>query len=152
MFWHLIALFTRTCVRVAQVKLVTCCILARRLKSHPIMFHKTLLDTLDTFSSFCSSSPQMTPDSLLLTGIRRTSCATPLAGMQFGHLAESSPHTQSTVTFSGAAVLHMWQHKTVLNRQKQFEPSVACFGWPSLREQLGARVRAAQDGFTNLSD
>ena len=94
------------------------------------MFHITLLDMPDTFSSFCSSPPQTTPSSLLLTGIRGTFCATPLAGMQFGHLAESSPHTQSTVTFSGAAVLRMWQHKTVLNRQKQFELTVACFGWP----------------------
>ena len=37
------ALFTRTCVRVAQVKFVTpigtCCILARLLKTHPISQH-----------------------------------------------------------------------------------------------------------------
>ena len=57
------------------------------------MFHSTLLAMPDTFSSFCSTPPQPTPNSLLLTRIRRTSCTTPPAGMLFGHLAESSPHT-----------------------------------------------------------
>ena len=53
------------------------------------MFHRSLLDMLDPFPSFCS-----TPlNSLLLTGIRRNSCATPPGGMLSGHLAESSPHT-----------------------------------------------------------
>ena len=41
----------------------------------------------------CSSPPQTTPNSLLLTRTRRTPCATPPAGIKFGHLAESSPHT-----------------------------------------------------------
>ena len=63
------------------------------------MFHRTLLDMPDTFSSFCSTPPQTTPDSLLLTRIKRTPCATPPAGMLFGHLAESSPHTISSVEF-----------------------------------------------------
>ena len=59
------------------------------------MFYKTLLDMSDTFSSFCSTPPQTTPDSLLLTGIRRTPCATLPGGMLYGHLSESSPHTKS---------------------------------------------------------
>ena len=56
------------------------------------MFHRTLLDMPDTLTSFCSTPPQTTPN-LLLTGIRRTPCATPPAGTLSGHLAESSPHT-----------------------------------------------------------
>ena len=44
------------------------------------MFHRTLLDMPDTFSSFCSTPPQTTPGSLLLIGNRRPSCATPPGG------------------------------------------------------------------------
>ena len=56
------------------------------------MFHRTLLDMPDTSTSFCSTPPQTTPYSLL-TGIRRTPCATTPSGMFIGHLAESSPRT-----------------------------------------------------------
>ena len=68
----------------------TCCILARLLKSHPISQHVSHNASRHAWpiSSFCTP-PQTTPDSLL-TGIRRTPCATPLAGMLYGHLAESS--------------------------------------------------------------
>ena len=61
------------------------------------MFYRPLFDTPDTFPSFCSSPPPTTPYSLL-TGSRRTPYATPPAGMQFGHLAESSPHTGYVLT------------------------------------------------------
>ena len=56
------------------------------------MFHRPFLGMPDPFTSFCSTPPQTTPNSLL-TGIRRTLCATPPAGMLSGHLAESSPRT-----------------------------------------------------------
>ena len=42
---------------------------SRVIPSHS-MFHRMLLEIPDTFSSFCSTPPQTTPDSLLLTGIR----------------------------------------------------------------------------------
>ena len=37
--------------------------------------------------------PPSTPTALLLTGIRRSPCATPHGGLQFGHLVESTPLT-----------------------------------------------------------
>ena len=55
------------------------------------MFHRPLLDVPDPFPSFCSTPPPSTPNSLLMTGIRRPPCATPPEGLLFGHLAESTP-------------------------------------------------------------
>ena len=69
----------------------TCCMPARLVKSHP--------------------------NSQLLTGIRRTPCATPPAGMQLGHLAESCPHTGL-----GAHVLHrrqQWAHADQLHLEEK---------------------------------
>ena len=93
----LIALFTRTCAREPQ-GLKAQDILRSFLTVIPShsMFHRTLLNMTNTFSSFCSSPPQTTPDSLLLTRIRRTFCAIPPGGMQFGHSAESSPQTSTS--------------------------------------------------------
>ena len=73
-----------------------CCPFANsKIISYHSMFHRTLLGVPDTFSSFCSSLPQTTPTSRPLTGIRSTSCATSLEGMQSGHLAEPLPHTKN---------------------------------------------------------
>ena len=63
----------------------------------------------DPFPSFCFTPPQTTPDSLLLTGIRRPLCAPPPAGMLVGHLAESSPvipKTQSILPFGATVEYH----------------------------------------------
>ena len=48
---------------------------------------------LTHFRSCCSTPPPSTPNSLLMTGIWRSSCATPSGGLLFGHPAESSPPT-----------------------------------------------------------
>ena len=112
---HLIALFTRTCLRVAQVKLVTgfgrIAYLRAFFNVIPSysLFHRPLLDMPDPFPSFCFTPPQTTPNSLLLTGIRRPPCAPPPAGMLVGHLAESSlvlPKTQSTMPFGATVEYH----------------------------------------------
>ena len=54
------------------------------------MFHRPLLDVPGSFPSFCSTPLPSTPNSLLMTGIRRLICATPPGGLQFGHLAQST--------------------------------------------------------------
>ena len=91
------------------------------------MFHRPLFDMPDPFPSFCSTPPQPTPNSLLLTGIRRTPCATPPAGMLFGHLAESSLHTQ-----------FMWK----IGQQRLPQPSVR--GIPTAAE-LDDEVKGYDD-------
>ena len=61
--------------------------------THPhALLYKPLLDSPD-FSSFCSTPPTATPTSMLLTGIRTHSCASPLEEMQSGYLDNSFHHT-----------------------------------------------------------
>ena len=72
------------------------CVLSRRAsKITPphSMFHKTLLDVPDTFSSLFSSPSQTTPTTRPLTGIRSTPCATSPEGSPSGYLAETLPHS-----------------------------------------------------------
>ena len=85
---------TRTCVwlktktwlgRVARLR---ACL--QVIHSHS-MFHRPLLDVPDPLPSFCSTPPQSTPNSLLMTGTRRPFCATSPRGLLFDNLAESSP-------------------------------------------------------------
>ena len=59
------------------------------------MFHRPLLDVLDPSPSFRSTPPPFTPTALPMTGIRRSPCATPHGGLQFGHLIESTPLTDA---------------------------------------------------------
>ena len=96
---HLIAVFTHTLVRVAQVKLVTWLgrvaylrAFFKVIRSYSI-FHRPLLDLPDPFPTVCSAPPPSTLNSLLMTGIRRPSCATPPGRILFGHLTESFPLT-----------------------------------------------------------
>ena len=66
----------------------TCCTPARFLKkSSHLTAHFTDRSStcLTHFHQFDPHHPQTTPNSLLVTGIRRTPCATPPAGMLFGH-------------------------------------------------------------------
>ena len=48
------------------------------------MFHRPFFDVPDPFLSFCSTPPSSTPTSLPMAGIRRSPCATPQGGLQFG--------------------------------------------------------------------
>ena len=56
------------------------------------MFHRPLLDVPGACPSFCPTPPSA-PTALPMTGIRRSPCATPHGGLQFGHLVESTPLT-----------------------------------------------------------
>ena len=72
----------------------TCCIPARLPKSHPISRHVSQTApgharriSIILFHATADDTKFTAP------GLRRTPCATPPAGMLFGHLAESSLHT-----------------------------------------------------------
>ena len=51
------------------------------------------LEVLDPLPSFCSTPPPTSQTSQPMTGIRRSPCATPHGGFQFGHLVEPTPLT-----------------------------------------------------------
>ena len=55
------------------------------------MSHRPLFDVPDPLPSFCSTPPPSTPNSLLMTRIKRPPCATPPGRLLFGLLAASSP-------------------------------------------------------------
>ena len=62
------------------------CVAPLRISSTHNMFHRPLLDVRDPFPSFCSTPPPTTPRALPMTGNRRSPCATPHGGLQFGRL------------------------------------------------------------------
>ena len=66
-------LHTRACVWLKMFTGGVLCLAHSKVIPSHSMFHKTLLGVPDTFSSFCSSPPQMTPTSRPLTGIKSPS-------------------------------------------------------------------------------
>ena len=70
----------------------TCFLLIANHHTHN-MFHRPLLDVPDPIPSFCSTTPPTTQTSLPMTEIKRSPCATPHGGLQFGDLVEPTPLT-----------------------------------------------------------
>ena len=85
MFLSVAHMFTdhHTHLRMAQVWNVLLACASQKSSVHN-MFHRPLLDVPDPFPSFCSTPPPTTPTSLLMTGIRRSPCATPHGGNGVG--------------------------------------------------------------------
>ena len=60
------------------------------------MFHRPLLDVPDPFPSFLFRTTSVYTDFTAYgTGIRRSACATPHGGLQFGRLVEPTPLTEA---------------------------------------------------------
>ena len=101
--------FTRTCVTQALSKLCSsflCAVYKSLFRPHTM----TLLDVPHTTSSFCSTSPSLSPNRLHTTGVKSQLNVTPRLGGQSRHLVDT---TQSTGSESKTCIDVSSEHTSI---------------------------------------